>query len=273
MGSPRFETVETGNFRLTKAWFPPGAVLEPHTHEGSIVAFMLSGGFRTRIGSSDLACNEGTGWTEPLGEQHSNFVGDRGAHCLVIQADHGNKNVEVFSKLLSEVHLIRDPFVNRGAARVAFEFNVADDVTKICIEAESMLLLAGALRGRQWQETKRPHWLDRAIEMLHAEWREFPGLSDVARAVDVHPCSLAHAFRAHSGQSLGKYLRALQLNWALNELMETDHPISQIAHEAGYSDQSHLTRRCKRETGLTPGELRSPAGHRSKVKFPVSPSL
>jgi AraC-like DNA-binding protein len=29
-----------------------------------------------------------------------------------------------------------------------------------------------------------------------------------------------------------------------------------VAADAGYADQAHLTRECRRLTGLTPGELR-----------------
>jgi hypothetical protein len=55
MGSPRFRTAATTGCTVTDAWFPPDAVLEPHTHERTIFAVMLDGSFDSAIGRRRLA--------------------------------------------------------------------------------------------------------------------------------------------------------------------------------------------------------------------------
>jgi AraC-like DNA-binding protein len=50
------------------------------------------------------------------------------------------------------------------------------------------------------------------------------------------------------------------LEWATTRLGETDEPIAQIALDAGFADQSHLTRAFKQHTGLTPAEYRRALG-------------
>ena len=87
MGSPRFLNVKTQSFSVTEAWFPAGAVLEPHTHDRPVLALMLRGGFRTRIHGRSLDCDAGVAWTEPLGERHANYVGVKGAQVIVIEPD------------------------------------------------------------------------------------------------------------------------------------------------------------------------------------------
>ena len=68
---------------------------------------------------------------------------------------------------------------------------------------------------------------------------------------------LTRTFRRHYGHSIGSYVRALRLEWALGELAASDQPISHVACAAGFSDQSHFTRECKKRHGVTPGLYRS----------------
>jgi AraC family transcriptional regulator len=63
-------------------------------------------------------------------------------------------------------------------------------------------------------------------------------------------------FRDFYGKSPGEYLRQLRLDWAEAQMRITDAPLSQIALQAGFADQSHFTRTFKRHTGLTPGKYR-----------------
>ena len=44
---------------------------------------------------------------------------------------------------------------------------------------------------------------------------------------------------------------------ARHQLSERHRPLSQIAAEAGFADQSHFTRTFKRFTGLTPRQYRT----------------
>lgn len=53
-----------------------------------------------------------------------------------------------------------------------------------------------------------------------------------------------------------QYLTTIRLN-AVRKLLETtDKPLSEVALETGFFDQSHLTRTFKKERGTTPGEYR-----------------
>ena len=77
------------------------------------------------------------------------------------------------------------------------------------------------------------------------------------RLAGVHPSHLAHTFRARLGTSVGEYVRRLRVEWAAERLGDSDAPISAIAIQAGFSDQSHLTREMVRRLGVSPARLRS----------------
>src|SRR5437667_238344 len=75
--------------------------------------------------------------------------------------------------------------------------------------------------------------------------------------IGVHPAHLARAFRARYGETLGEYVRRLRLEWAAGEMIATDKPLTFLAVEAGFCDQSHFTRAFKRQFGITPARFRA----------------
>jgi AraC family transcriptional regulator len=260
MGSPRFRTAATSGCTVTDAWFPPGAVLEPHTHERTIFAVMLDGSFDSAIGGRRLDCTPATVWTEPREEKHANYIGQAGARVLVVQPDPARSDLFApFASLTDEIRMLRHAGIAADARRVLAELDVADALTPLAIDslvltmmtAAARLRLAGGRHGRAL-----PPWLRRAQELLHAHFRERIQLTDVADAVGIHPSHLAHAFRRHFRTTVGMYVRTLRLDWAVDQLARTDEPLAGIALAAGYSDQSHFTRECRRVRGVSPGEYR-----------------
>ena len=259
MGSPRFRSVDTGRCLATEAWFPPYAELPPHTHDRSIFAVMLRGGFRSEIAGRSLQCDPFSIWTEPCEERHANHVGREGALVLVVQPDPVEAGMfEPFRRLTSEVRLLADASVASDARRVLGEIRLADSLTPLGVDGLVMAMMTTASRLHLKQKTHSapPRWLLRAREMVHARFREGIRLADIAREAGVHPSHLAHAFRSHFGVPVAAYARALRLQWAMDKLADPSLAISDIAISAGFSDQSHLTRECRRSLGVSPAEYR-----------------
>ena len=84
-------------------------------------------------------------------------------------------------------------------------------------------------------------------------------VGEVARAVGVNPVRLARTFRRRYGMSLGTYTRGLRIDWAGRELRSSHLPLSTIAMQAGFADQSHFTRTFRRQVGVTPHRYREAA--------------
>ena len=267
-GSRRARFADTGSCRITEAWFPAGSVLAPHRHDRHVLAVMLDGAFETRIGRHRLACSAGTTWTEPCEDPHANHVGRAGAHVIVLQPRTGNPAMEPFGSLLHVVWTRSDPAIAQDARRIVAELARPDSLTPLSLDALVALMCARAARLRTAGEAAgpRPRWLCHAREFVHAHFRDGPTLTEVAAAAGVPSWHLAREFRRHFHASIGAYARALRVNWALERLGSTDVPLSEVALEAGYADQSHLTRDCRRATGL------SPLAYRRRVRERLAPS-
>jgi AraC family transcriptional regulator len=84
---------------------------------------------------------------------------------------------------------------------------------------------------------------------------------DLAADAQVHPVSLARAFRRHYGDSITAALRRHRVRAAAIALTAEDRPLADLALSAGFSDQAHFCRVFKSTTGLSPGRFRHLCRH------------
>ena len=259
MGSPEYRVTETPTVLVTHAVFPPNEVLPAHTHERAIFAVMCDGAFDTVIARRRLECTPSTAWTEPIAESHANYASAQGARVLVFQPAHRLPDVlEPIAGLLRDVTLRKNASFAIDARRVVSEMASADDVSILASDALFVTMLVHAERLSRGGGRRRgpPTWLVMVHDILHDRFRESLSLLELATLAGVHPAHLARQFRVHYRSTLGDYVRRLRCAWAADRLLRTDLPISAIAAEAGYADQSHLTRQCRRYLGINPGAYR-----------------
>ena len=81
-------------------------------------------------------------------------------------------------------------------------------------------------------------------------------LAAIAAHVGVSQYHFARLFRQATGHSVHQHLVMLRVGRAEHLLRETTLPLAEIAYEAGFGSQSHMTNVLRRATGRTPGALR-----------------
>lgn len=114
--------------------------------------------------------------------------------------------------------------------------------------------------GAQRAASRRPTWITEVYEQVVGEGWHRRSLGQLGAAFGVHPVYLARAFRSHYGVTIGELRRRLRVERAISSLRSGRETLAEVALELGYSDQSHLTRDFKRETGWTPGRFQAAAG-------------
>lgn len=95
--------------------------------------------------------------------------------------------------------------------------------------------------------------VSKAKEYMESHFDEIVSLSKLAGVVSLSPYYFARAFEAETGLPPHTYLEGVRIRRARTCLDEGE-TIASAALSVGYSDQSHLTRRFKRFTGVTPGQ-------------------
>jgi AraC-like DNA-binding protein len=81
-------------------------------------------------------------------------------------------------------------------------------------------------------------------------------LKAIAHEMSVNPSHLCRTFRRFRRRTIGDYVMGLRVQFVCRKLTETGDALTDIAEEAGFTDQSHMTRVFKRITGDTPGSYR-----------------
>jgi AraC family transcriptional regulator len=98
--------------------------------------------------------------------------------------------------------------------------------------------------------------LHRVLEYIDAHVDQNLGLQTLAALSGLSEDHFARAFRAATGVPPYRYLLQRRLARARQLLESSNLTIVEIAQELGFSDQSHLTKLFRRETGMTPREVR-----------------
>jgi AraC family transcriptional regulator len=66
----------------------------------------------------------------------------------------------------------------------------------------------------------------------------------------------SHAFRASVGRTPHAHIVRTRIEHAMQRMIETDEPLSEIALAAGFADQAHFSNKFRRVTGMTPTRWR-----------------
>ena len=245
-------------FVVTEYRYGEGAVLRRHCHELAYFSLVLSGSYEEHCSRRQVRrCNSEKILYHPAGEVHSDKFGNCGGKIFSIELD------PRWTSTLREYELqAEEPiaFPNRQVSwlgkRAYQAFINRDPRSSLLLEAAGIELLYQL----PWKHSARveshpPRWLKDVVEILHAEFCRPFSLTAISQRVGAHPVHLARAFRRRHGMTVGQYVRRIRLDYTMNELAGSGS-LSDIAVNAGFSDQSHLGRVFRAATGMTPGQFR-----------------
>lgn len=105
---------------------------------------------------------------------------------------------------------------------------------------------------------KRPPWID--VAARRAEETNGPvNTSRLARHLGLHPAWLTQAYRAAMGEGLQETGQRRRIERAVDMLRGSSTPCAQVAADAGFCDQSHMSRAFAKFLGRTPLKVREEA--------------
>lgn len=251
------QKLSSAGFLFTERKYSPKGRIPMHAHERAHFCFVLSGNYLESIGTRRFERRHAALVFYPEDISHAEEHFADGRHFLVeIEPVVLDRMREYGARLEQTVSMDLDSSICL-ASRMYQEFDAADEFAPLVLESIATELLVATTRSfSNTLEKGPPNWLKRAKEYLRQSFVEPPGLSELALAASVHPAHLARVFRQYEHCTPGEYVRRLRISKARTRLLASHAPIVEIAHELGFSDQSHFTRSFRAETGITPGEYR-----------------
>jgi AraC family transcriptional regulator len=247
------QSLSANGFRFTEKAYSSRARLPIHAHELSHFCFVLSGHYQEKIAGKPFERGPAALVYYPPDVSHGEEHFTHGRHFLVEIDFKGLEIVREYGARLSEPVLLGGGSSLWLAHRMYKEFSERDEFSSIALESISTELLIAASRRENFRgERQPPPWLEKVKEFLHENFSAPPGLSELAKAVNVHPTHLARVFRQFERCTVGDYIREVRINYARQRMLTSNESLVEIALAAGFADQTHFTRSFKRVTGMTP---------------------
>ena len=240
--------MDLGFATLTQLRYPGGLRCPSHAHDFSKVSLLVSGNLRERVGGREVEPRAGSLVVKPAGVEHSDEISPEGAQIFSIRF------AEQPGPALAK-SLVRSSRYGWGAGGAETKAGIA--VFRAFRQASPMaaedatLFLLGAL-GDRAEPRRDSACVAQAVELLHDGFAEVSTVREVAEACGVHPVYLTRVFRKELGCSVSSYLRRLRVQAAMTRIAAGTR-LADVAIDVGFSDQPHLCRVFKQETGVTPG--------------------
>jgi AraC family transcriptional regulator len=252
-----------GDLVLVDAHHPAGARLPRHSHEHAYFCLIYGGSYAERFDRRRRSCRAGMLVFHPPGEAHDQNMDAAVASLNVDVGPQWLRRMADFCGPLDRPAAFGGDDIAAAGFQLQREFARTDRDSPLAIESLTWEILAASVGREDRGEAGRPRWLIAARELLDASLHEPPTLGSLAREAGIHPVHFAATFRRFHGCSVGEYVRRRRLQYARRKLADPALSLAQIAVDAGFADQSHLTRAFRRFTGMTPGQYRTFLGFKT----------
>ena len=224
-----------------------------HIHDEFIVLMMVRGNVREQVKCHDTLINAFDIGIKAPEVKHKDYFCPKGVRVIRLSLSPKFVTELKSQSLINEgwdwlkgSKAIR-PFLRIGQSLLQQDSEIEDDVHD---------LLAALLPNRKTLNSHPPFWLKRAKNKLDENFSAGLRLNQLAFQTGVHPVYLAKKFQQFFGCSVGGYVRQLQLQKVHSLIIAGKYNLADIASEAGFFDQAHLTRIFGNEFGLTPAIFR-----------------
>ncbi|MCG8466991.1 MAG: AraC family transcriptional regulator [Gemmatimonadetes bacterium] len=231
-----------------------------HAHPVACLHVVLEGLYDEHTRAGRHQAEPGWGLFKPSGEVHWNEFRSSGSTSIRVEL-HPDSIPDLTRRLPNRLTTFRAPRVASLARRAHRELCVADELTPIVVEALAIEILTLVARMPSPGTNRSRALARRCADLLDRRFSAPYRLGDAARELGVHRTVLARAFRREFDCTIGEYIRHRRVAYVASHLRgDPRRSLGELALDAGFCDQSHLTRSFKAVYGCPPGEWRRRLG-------------
>ncbi len=151
--------------------------------------------------------------------------------------------------------LIQNPQIHLPFAKLYHEFILADEYSELSIELLLLQICDELAATKESEQNRPPEWVGKLKEIVQFDTSNLT-LQYLSQQLDVHPVHISRAAPKYLSVSLGEYIRQVKIRRTIPLLLDSNYLLTQIAYEAGFSDQSHFNHTFRRYFGVSPGQYR-----------------
>lgn len=107
------------------------------------------------------------------------------------------------------------------------------------------------------QSTRESSKFDQVLLYIQAHYQEKISREDLCNRFFYSAATLTRVFKKMTGMSLVEYLNKIRIQAVAEQLLNTDHHVTQIALSCGFSDAAALNKVFKKEKGIPPVQFKT----------------
>jgi AraC family transcriptional regulator len=157
---------------------------------------------------------------------------------------------------------LRDPQIEHIGWAIKAELEADEPSGRLYADSLGLALAAHLLRRYAPTVPRRigsglpQRRLQRVMDYVHDHLALDLTLAELAVIASVSPSRFKLLFKQSVGVPVHQYVIRSRAEYAINLLLNSELPLSEVALRAGFANQSHMARCMRRFTGMTPGALR-----------------
>jgi len=238
--------IENDIVTITKASYGDNTFMPDHFHEKTAISFVLSGSIIETVHNQNTLGGIANVIIKPSRTVHRDIYSkDCSIICIYLNAE--NELRTSTQNLLKNWNWLHSPD----------NYLFLNSILKSHREKEQLECIDNFIK---YFNTKKnslnyqppPPWVKALKNILDTSYQESLSNSELAKMFKIHPVYMARVFRKFYGQSIKTYLNVLRINGTMASILNSEEKLAHIAYDNGYADQSHLSRKFKIATGMTP---------------------
>lgn len=250
------KTVRLDGITLTDTEYTHDRV-DWHYHENAYFTFILQGNVIEGNKKEVYNCSPGSllfhNWEDP----HYNIKPEGYTRGFQIELDRTWFNSHGFNiDSLKGSIKITSVDIKLLLFKILKETKIEDATSKLSIQSLLLKTLSEMFRNSNDAVTRKPLWVDKINDMLHDEYHSKLTLDYLSKELSIHPVHLSRDFSKYFNCNLGEYIRKLKVERSLTLLSGNQKSLTDVAHECGFSDQSHFIRCFKSANGVSPRQFK-----------------
>jgi len=252
---PPLHTQGGGGIVVHEGTFAADQVIDPHVHDVPVISLILRGAGTETVseGARELAPQDLI--LTPAYALHAYRFREGGRWLNMQFSDSWLERVTDGHPILSKKsQVIQSRAAAAWATRVRTEVQQHDSASVLAIDGAMMLMMAEITRTQIDGARMPPRWLRSVEEALSVSVAEPPSVEELSKIAGVHPTHLLRTFRRYHGTTIANFVRKQRIERARAAVAEGKRPLAMIALDAGFADQSHVTRVFRQAFGETPGQ-------------------
>ena len=157
---------------------------------------------------------------------------------------------------------LRDPQLEHICWALAAELESPDFLGRLYADSLGLALSAHLLRRYAPVVPRRltgglpKRRLQRVTDYIREHLAHDLTLAELAGVANMSPSHFKFLFKQSVGVPVHKYVVRSRVDYAIELLSRSSLPLSDVALQAGFANQSHMARCMRRISGMTPGDLR-----------------